>query len=104
AASTANVPLPCIGTHTCECAPDTMSSRRSRTSAVIALKLESHEPQSRSIATFVASDVVSGPGVSNTGSRLAFPIAFLIRLNHPGQCADAFVGIRDRPSRTISVL
>jgi hypothetical protein len=42
---------------------------RSRTRAVTALKLASHEPQSRSIAVLVASEVVSGPGVSKMGSR-----------------------------------
>ena len=40
-----------------------------RTSAVTALKLASHDPQSRSIAILVASDVVMGPGVRRIGSR-----------------------------------
>ena len=36
--------------------------------AVIELNAASHEPQSRSIACLVASEVVSGPGVSRIGS------------------------------------
>jgi hypothetical protein len=70
AASTENVPLPCIGTHTCVAAALTTARRRSRTAAVTALKFESHEPQSRSIAIRVGSDVVRGPGVRRIGSRL----------------------------------
>ncbi len=69
AASTENVPLPCIGTQTWVSWPWTMSSSFFRTSAVTALKFASHDPQSRSIAVFVASDVVMGPGVSRIGSR-----------------------------------
>src|SRR5215471_7117802 len=46
-----------------------MAFSRSRTLAVTALKLLSHDPQSRSIAALVASDVVSGPGVRRIGSR-----------------------------------
>ena len=69
AASTEKVPLPCIGTQTCFSAAFTMAISRSRTRAVTALKLLSHDPQSRSIALLVASDVVSGPGVSRMGSR-----------------------------------
>src|SRR5712671_1196241 len=46
-----------------------MSSSLRRMSAVTALKLESHEPQSRSMALLVVSDVVSGPGVRRIGSR-----------------------------------
>ena len=69
AASTENVPLPCIGTQTWEPWPWMTSCSLRRTSAVTALKLESHEPQSRSIAALVANEVVSGPGVSRIGSR-----------------------------------
>ncbi|VVD28680.1 protein of unknown function [Paraburkholderia dioscoreae] len=45
-----------------------ISSRLLRSSAVIARKSPSHEPQSRSIASLVESAVVSGPGVSRYGS------------------------------------
>src|SRR5204862_8199186 len=74
APSIENVPLPCIGTQTCVGAPLTMASRRSRTRAVTALNLLSHDPQSRSIADLVSSDVVSGPGVSRMGSRSKLPM------------------------------
>ena len=69
AASTENVPLPCMGTQTCVVSPLTIAIRRSRTRLVTALKRLSHEPQSRNIADRVASEVVSGPGVSRMGSR-----------------------------------
>src|SRR5207244_3383747 len=69
AASTENVPLPCIGTQTCVSAPLITAVRRARRRAVTSLNALSHDPQSRSIADRVASDVVSGPGVSRTGSR-----------------------------------
>src|SRR5512137_1559536 len=68
AASTENVPLPCSGTHVYSAPPPTISTRSLRRLAVIALKAESHEPQSFSIACLVRSDVVSGPGVSRIGS------------------------------------
>src|SRR2546428_3751772 len=69
AASTENVPLPCMGTQTCVASALTIAVRLSRTRAVTALKRLSHEPQSRSIADLVASEVISGPGVSRMGSR-----------------------------------
>ena len=69
AASTENVPLPCTGTQTCVSWPLTIATSFFRTSAVTALKFASHDPQSRSIAIFVSSDVVMGPGVSRIGSR-----------------------------------
>ena len=69
AASTENVPLPCSGTQTCVASPWTIETAFRRTSAVTALNAASQEPQSRSIAAFVGSDVVSGPGVSRIGSR-----------------------------------
>ncbi len=69
AASIEKVPLPCMGTQTWASVAFTIASSRSRTRAVTALKLLSHDPQSRSIALLVASDVVSGPGVSRMGSR-----------------------------------
>ena len=53
AASTENVPLPCIGTQTCVSWPWMMSTSLRRTSAVTALNAASHEPQSRSIALLV---------------------------------------------------
>jgi hypothetical protein len=40
-----------------------------RTSAVTVLNDASQEPQSRSIAILVVSDVVNGPGVNRIGSR-----------------------------------
>src|SRR5258708_38367407 len=58
-----------MGTQTCVCPALTIAVRRSRTRAVTALKLLSHDPQSRSIALLVASEVVSGPGVNRMGSR-----------------------------------
>src|SRR5215469_2575851 len=76
AASTENVPLPCSGTHTCVSAALRMPVRRSRTRAVTALNLLSQEPQSRSMAVLVASEVVSGPGVRRIGSRSVALIAF----------------------------
>src|SRR5262249_35130661 len=69
AASTENVPLPCTGTQTCVSDALRMPVKRSRTRAVTALNLLSHEPQSCSMAVLVASEVVSGPGVSRIGSR-----------------------------------
>ena len=39
-------------------------TRRSRMSAFMRMKSGSREPQSRSMASLVAADVVSGPGVS----------------------------------------
>ena len=48
---------------------DDRRASRARTVAVTALKAASQEPQSRSIAALVASDVVSGPGVRRIGSR-----------------------------------
>ena len=68
-ASTTNVPLPCSGTHTWLPSPETSSRSRRRTRAFMAMNSPSREPQSRSIASFVARLVVSGPGVSRNGSR-----------------------------------
>src|SRR5882762_8084734 len=68
AASTENVPLPCMGTHWCVPASCTICSRRSQTRAVILLKSTSQEPQSRSMLCLVRSEVVKGPGVSRYGS------------------------------------
>ena len=69
AASTEKVPLPCSGTTTCEPSPWTIVSSCWRSSAVTAMNDESHEPQSRSIASLVRSVVVSGPGVRRIASR-----------------------------------
>src|SRR6266550_7739401 len=77
APSTEKVPLPCIGTQTCVSRPLTIAVSRSRTRAVTALKLASHEPQSRSIAALVVSEVVNGPGVSRMGSRSELLIDYL---------------------------
>ncbi|MNJ63478.1 hypothetical protein D3C77_593820 [compost metagenome] len=65
AASTEKLPLPCRGTQAklSSCTP-AMESSSWRTSAVTRLKAPSHEPQSRSMASLVALEVVSGPGVS----------------------------------------
>ncbi len=89
AASTENVPLPCIGTHTKSSSPDTIASRSRQISLVIRLKAASHDPQSRSIASRVAGEVVSGPGVSNIGS---LPV-ITISLHSIFKCLDA----RGRP-------
>src|SRR5579863_2866953 len=70
AASTEKVPLPWSGTHSWVPAPCTTSSSRSRIRPVMLLKSTSHEPQSRSIACRVRSDVVRGPGVRRKGSVL----------------------------------
>jgi len=67
-------------THVCVSPAATTSSRRSRTLAVIALNVESHEPQSRSIAIRVGSAVVRGPGVSRIGSRLKLLMGFAFRI------------------------
>src|SRR5205823_8376072 len=62
-------PLPCIGTQVCVSVALTIASSQDRTRAVTALNAASQEPQSRSMALLVASDVVSGPGVRRIGSR-----------------------------------
>ena len=67
AASTEKVPLPCSGTHTCVAPPCTISTRSRQMVPVIALKDASQEPQSRSIACLVASEVVSGSGGEQDG-------------------------------------
>src|SRR5215472_15614007 len=61
-----------------------MAVSRSRNRAVTALNLLSQEPQSRSIAAFVASEVVSGPGVSRIGSR---SVSFIARVLAEGVSA-----------------
>ncbi|CAJ4451731.1 Uncharacterised protein [Burkholderia pseudomallei] len=68
-ASTANVPLPCSGTHTYASPPPAIRTRSAQTLFVSRLKAASHEPQSRSIASRVMREVVSGPGVNRMGSR-----------------------------------
>ena len=68
AASTTNVPLPWSGTAT-RSPPPAISASRRRTRAVMAMNALSREPQSWSIARFVLSAVVSGPGVRSHGSR-----------------------------------
>src|SRR5579863_4101570 len=45
-----------------------MATRSRHTDAVSSLKAASHDPQSRSIAERVSSEVVNGPGVSRIGS------------------------------------
>ncbi len=70
AASTEKVPLPCSGTHSWVPAPCTTSSSRSRIRPVMLLKSTSHEPQSRSIACLVRSEMLRGPGVRRYGSVL----------------------------------
>src|ERR1700722_3584070 len=70
AASTAKVPLPCKGTHSCVSPAPAICSRRAHTRAVIWLKSLSQEPQSRSMLCLVRRDVVRGPGVSSSGSAL----------------------------------
>src|SRR5258706_11421903 len=67
-ASTENVPLPCSGTHTWSSPPLTTATRSRQIDAVMSLNAVSQGPQSRNIACLVASDVVSGPGVSRIGS------------------------------------
>ena len=79
AASTENVPLPCIGTQTCVSPAWMMSTSFARTRAVTSLNAVSHEPQSRSIADFVASVVVRGPGVRRIGSRSWLLMGFPLR-------------------------
>src|SRR5688572_27575075 len=76
AASTENVPLPCNGTQTCVSSPCTTATRSLQIDAVIALKDASHEPQSRSIACLVSSDVVRGPGVRRMGSFPRIMVGF----------------------------
>ncbi len=70
AASTAKVPLPCSGTHSKVPSPCRIFTRFSRTRVVIELKSLSHEPQSRSMLSFVRIEVVRGPGVSRKGSAI----------------------------------
>jgi hypothetical protein len=51
---------------------------------VMALNEASHEPQSRSIACLVSSDVVSGPGVSSIGSLpRIIGFSFQVKTLHP---------------------
>ena len=64
-ASTAKVPLPCIGTHSKTFWPLISAIRACRISLFSSIKLISREPQSWSIASLVERDVVSGPGVNN---------------------------------------
>ena len=45
----------------------------SRTRRLIAMKPVSREPQSRTMASLVAVDVVSGPGVRRMGSFMTSP-------------------------------
>src|SRR5580658_11373719 len=68
AASTANVPLPCKGTHSWLSVAATISSKRPQTRPVMRLKSASQEPQSRSMLCLVRSEVVKGPGVRSIGS------------------------------------
>jgi hypothetical protein len=70
-ASTEKVPLPWIGTVTCVSAAPANSTNRRRTSAFMAMKRRSRDPQSCSIARLTLSEVVRGPGVSSQGSRSA---------------------------------
>src|SRR5262249_27540331 len=50
-------------------APPPRRTSRPRTRRLMAMKAASREPQSRAIAAFTVSEVVSGPGVSSQGSR-----------------------------------
>ena len=56
-------PLPWSGTQTWVPLPPASSTSRSRTRALRRMNSTSREPQSRSIACLVVSEVVSGPGV-----------------------------------------
>lgn len=66
AASTAKVPAPWSGTAAWVSPPWTSAARRRRTRSLMATNSPSREPQSRSRAARVASEVVSGPGVSSS--------------------------------------
>ncbi len=70
AASTANVPLPWIGTQVWDGlsgSTPAIASMLLRTRAVISMKSVSREPQSFSMASFTEAEVVSGPGVRRRG-------------------------------------
>jgi len=86
AASTENVPLPCIGTHSCVPCPWTIATKRSRMRPVMALKSASHDPQSRNIASLVVREIVKGPGVSRYGTCIA---------DSCGACGEAPGGLED---------
>lgn len=85
-ASTPKVPEPCIGTVTYASPPLTILGRKSSTSRLIPTKAASREPQSWTIASFTVLEVVSGPGVSNSGS----PVSEAARLagREPGSGTD----------------
>src|SRR5437773_1427515 len=74
-ASTMKVPLPWSGTQTWVPWPPASSTSRSRTRAFSLMNSASREPQSWSIASLTAREVVSGPGVSSQGSRRGSVIA-----------------------------
>ena len=70
-ASTAKVPEPCTGTVTCvPCAPAS-STILSSTILLMAMKPASREPQSWTMACLTLAEVVSGPGVSSSGSPVS---------------------------------
>ncbi len=70
-ASTAKVPEPCTGTVTKQPAAPMISGNRSMTVLLILRNAASREPQSCTIAAFVALAVVSGPGVNKIGSPVS---------------------------------
>ena len=70
-ASTANVPEPCIGTVTKSSAPFRIAGKRVSTDLLILMKAASREPQSCTMACLTDFEVVSGPGVSSSGSPVS---------------------------------
>ena len=81
--SIANVPLPCIRTHSYspslfgDATPPSASSRW-RISRTVSIKARSRDPASCSMASFTVALVVSGPGVK---SSLSF-VMMSVSLNH----------------------
>ena len=70
-ASTAKVPEPCTGTVTCVPCPPASSTILSSTIRLMPRKPASREPQSWTMACLTLAEVVSGPGVSSSGSPVS---------------------------------
>jgi hypothetical protein len=70
-ASTAKVPEPCTGTVTCVPCPPASSTILSSTIRLMPRKPASREPQSWTMACLTLAEVVSGPGVSRSGSPVS---------------------------------
>src|ERR1051325_10623725 len=70
-ASTAKVPEPCTGTVTWLPCPPASATILASTILLMPRKLASREPQSWTMACLTLAEVVSGPGVSSSGSPVS---------------------------------